>query len=262
MTAWLIYLLAGAVAGLVAGLFGLGGGIVVVPVLAVVFSWQGMPEAQLMQMAVATSLMTICVTSLASIVTHARYGHVQWRLGQWLMPALAVGSFAGVWLATRLDSDWLQLIFAWFALLMAVRIWLPRRQLALATLLKARAMTVFGLLAGGFSALVGIGGGTLTVPYLLLAGQPVKQAVGTAAACGLPIAMAGVAGFLWLAPTAEEAVGGYIIWPAFFGIVCSSLIFAPLGARLAKNLPSKWLQRLFSLGLLSVAVYFLWQSAA
>lgn len=257
MTAWLIYLLAGALAGLVAGLFGLGGGIVVVPVLAVVFAWQGMPEAQLMQMAVATSLMTICLTSLSSITAHARYGHVHWRLGAWLMPTLAVGSFTGAWLAMRLDSDVLQFIFAVFALLMAVRIWLTQRPLGLPALIKPVAMSVFGLFAGLFSALVGIGGGTLTVPYLLLAGQPIKQAVGTASACGLSIALAGVAGFILLIP-ASNVTGGYIVWPAFFGIVCSSLIFAPLGARLARNLPSQWLQRLFSLALLSVAIYFLW----
>lgn len=258
MTAWLIYLIAGAVAGLVAGLFGLGGGIVVVPVLAVVFAWQGMPEAQLMQMAVATSLMTICVTSLSSITAHARYGHVDWRLGSWLMPTLAAGSFIGAWLAMRLESEVLQFIFALFALLMAVRIWLPQRSLALPALIKPVAMSFFGLFAGVFSALVGIGGGTLTVPYLLLAGQPVKQAVGTAAACGLPIALAGVGGFLLLAPV-DGPNSGYIVWPAFFGIVCSSLIFAALGARLAKNLPSHWLQRLFSLALMCVAVYFFWR---
>lgn len=258
MTAWLIYLLAGALAGLVAGLFGLGGGIVVVPVLAMVFSWQGVAEAQLMQMAVATSLMTICVTSLASVTTHARYHHVQWRLGVWLMPALGMGSFAGAWLAMRLDSQVLQLVFAVFALVVAVRSWLPRWQATFPKLLKPVSSTLFGLLAGVFSALVGIGGGTLTVPYLLLAGQPIKHAVGTAAAGGLPIALAGVAGFILLVPTGDDVAASYIVWPAFFGIVCSSLVCAPLGARLARYLPSHWLQRLFAVLLITVAVYFLW----
>lgn len=261
MLEWLSFALAGVVAGLVAGLFGIGGGLIIVPILMTVFSWQAMPPEIAMHVAVGTSLMTITVTSLSSMRAHHRYGTTQWHLVAELTPGLVLGSLAGAVIAANLSSAWLQKIFALFALLMAGRMWLPSPHALSDSLLGKPVMSLYGLFTGSVSAMVGIGGGTLVVPYLVMAGQEMQKAVGTAAACGFPIAASGVVGFIWMGSRLHEIDAdwqtGFVHWQAFIGIISTSVFMAPLGARLARHLSHRKLSRLFSLVLLAVGLLLL-----
>ncbi|MFO7857335.1 MAG: sulfite exporter TauE/SafE family protein [Ectothiorhodospiraceae bacterium] len=249
LTTLLTYLLAGAVAGLIAGLFGLGGGVVMVPVLLVVFAAQGLPEAVIMHMAVGSSLAVIVVTSLSSLRAHHRLGGVAWPVVARMAGGIAAGALAGAWLADTLSANALQNVFAVFLVAVAVKMGLglnpaPGSRPFPGTLLLAAA----GAVIGALSALVGIGGGTLTVPFLSWAGMAMRRAVGTSAACGLPIAAAGAAGFM---------LTGYVYWPAVGGLAAASVLVAPVGARLAHRLPGALLQRLFAALLLVVAARLL-----
>lgn len=261
LIAWLSFALAGMVAGLLAGLFGIGGGLIIVPILMTVFSWQGMSAEIAIHVAIGTSLMTICMTSVSSIRAHHRYGTTQWPLVAKLTPGLIVGSLTGAVIAANMSSHLLQTVFAVFALLMAFRLWLPAPHTLSTTLLKPVATTSYGVLTGVISAMVGIGGGTLVVPYLVMAGQQMQKAVGTAAACGLPIAASGVLGFIWMGMQVHQLSGpwqtGFIHWQAFIGIISTSVFVAPLGARLARHLSHRKLSRLFSLVLFTVGVMLL-----
>lgn len=254
---WLIFAVAGIFAGLIAGLLGLGGGLVIVPVLVVLFSWQSMAAEQIMHLAIGTSMMTICVTALASLTAHHRQQNIHWPAVKRLVAGLLLGGFFGAWLASQLSGEFLQRFFAVFALLMAIRVWIKLPHSGYSQLLQPTPANGFGAVTGIVSAFVGIGGGTLVVPYLLLAGLPIKRAIGSAAACGLPIALSAVAGFMIWAPNSEaDWQTGYIVWPAFFAIAITSSICAPLGVKLAKRLPDKLLRQLFSIALLLVAGYF------
>lgn len=261
MLEWLSFALAGVIAGFTAGLFGIGGGLIIVPILVTVFSWQGMSAEIAIHVAIGTSLMTITVTSLSSMRAHHGYGTTQWPLVGGLTPGLMVGSLGGAVIAANLSSSVLQTLFGAFAILMAGRMWLPPPQALSPRLLSKRFMTLYGAATGIISAMVGIGGGTLVVPYLVMAGQTMQKAVGTAAACGFPIAVCGVIGFIWMGTRVHDISGdwltGFVHWQAFIGIIATSVFMAPLGARLARHLSHRKLSQLFSLVLLAVGLTLL-----
>jgi len=261
MIEWLSYAGAGLVAGLMAGLFGIGGGLIIVPILMLVFSWQGMSADVAIHVAIGTSLMTISLTSLSSMRAHHYYGTTDWLLVKRLTPGLMIGSLGGAVIAANLSSQWLQIFFGSFALLMAARMWLPSPQAVSPKLLAKPSMSAYGLLTGIISAMVGIGGGTLVVPYLVMAGQQIQRAVGTAAACGFPIAVSGVIGFIWMGIAKHNMTSGwqtgFVHWQAFAGIISTSILMAPVGAKVAKKLSHEKLSKLFSLVLLSVGIIFL-----
>ncbi len=255
---WLSYAIIGVFAGVSAGLLGLGGGLVSVPALLYVFKFYGMPDAHLMHIAVSTSLMAIIVTSMSSLMAHHKRGNVDWPLMRQLSIGLIVGAFLGSYFATLFSSELLQRIFAIYALVMSIRIWVSIPELTLSTqLTKQPILFIAGSGFGAISALVGMGGGTMTVPYLLLAGKQIQKAIGTSAACALPIAISGVAGFILFGDKPESESHwqmGYINWQAFIGLISTSIIFAPLGAKWAKQLPVALLEKLFSLVLMAVAI--------
>jgi len=261
MLEWLSYAGAGIVAGLMAGLFGIGGGLIIVPILVLVFSWQAMSADVAIHVAIGTSLMTITVTSLSSMRAHHQYGTTDWSFVRKLTPGLIVGSLGGAVIAANLSSQWLQTFFACFALLMAVRMWLPSPKALSPKLLARSTLSIYGLFTGIISAMVGIGGGTLVVPYLVMAGQQMQRAVGTAAACGFPIAVSGVIGFIWMGIYKHNIntgwQTGFVHWQAFVGIISTSIFMAPIGAGLAKKLSHAKLSKLFSLVLLAVGLLFL-----
>ncbi len=252
------YLAIGVIAGISAGLLGLGGGLVIVPALLFVFKVHGFSADYMMHIAVGTSLMAIMLTSLSSMLAHHRQQNVDWHLVKNLLASLLVGGFLGAYFATAMSSALLQQVFAIYALLMAVRLWFPVSHIPISESLLSRPyLMASGTLIGGVSAVVGIGGGTMIVPYLVLARQPIKKAIGTSAACAFPIATAGVVGFYVFAHNAQANVPGqfgYINWMAFLGIVSTSVIFAPLAAQVAKRLPVVRLQQLFSILLMVVAI--------
>lgn len=258
--AWIIFMLAGVLAGTVAGLFGVGGGLIIVPILLWVFDWQQISSAISMHMAIGTSLMTICFTSLSSMYAHHQHGHVDWYRFRQLIFTLLLGSFSGAVLAASIATVNLKLIFAIFVLIMAIRIWLPSVNKRATILNHPFFVAFYGYLTGVISAIVGIGGGTLIVPYLVMAGEQVKKAVGTSAACGFPIALSGALGFMLMGhekvATTLPWQTGFVNWQAFLGIVSTSLIFARFGAKLAKALPAELLRKLFSLLLFIISITF------
>ena len=253
------YLLLGAFAGITAGLLGVGGGLVIVPVLLWTFQAQGLPAGYLMQLAVGTSLATITITSISSLLAHHRRQGVLWPVFAHLTLGVLFGAFLGAFVADAVPSDGLRAFFGVFVLLVAVQMAFgitpgPHRELP-----GFAGLAGVGAGIGTVSALVGIGGGSMTVPFLVWCKVPVRQAVGTSAAVGLPIAIAGAAGFVTtgLAQSTLPWTLGYVYIPALAGIVVTSAAFAPLGARLAHRLPTAVLKRIFGIFLALIGVKML-----
>jgi len=258
--ALLYYLLLGAVAGTLAGLLGIGGGLIIVPVLAFTFEAQGFEAAIIMHLALGTSLATIVVTSLSSIRTHHQHGAVLWPVMRRLSGGIMVGALCGALLADQLASAWLQKIFAIFTLLVAAQMALGLRPQGGCELPGRAALAGVGTMIGVISSVVGIGGGTMTTPFLLWCRTATRQAIATSAACGLPIAIAGAVGY-GLAGMGADSLpawsSGYLYWPAFFGVVASSVVFASFGARMTHLLPVHLLKKGFALLLFAIGCYLI-----
>jgi len=252
----LTLLAAGAVAGTAAGLLGIGGGVIIVPVLALVFASEQVNPDVLIKVAVGTSLATIMVTAISSIWAHHKRGAVRWPLVRTMTPGVVLGSLFGAWLADLIPGGWLTVAFIVFLFAVSLQMaWGPvgaGRQLPGAWTLRGVSYTV-----GTISALMGIGGGALHVPYLSWCGVPVKQAIASAAAIGFPLALASTVGFVLTGLDESDLPPhslGYINLPAFAGVVGASILFAPLGARLAHSLPDKLLKRTFAVFLMILAL--------
>ncbi len=254
-------MLLGAVAGLLAGLFGIGGGLIMVPVLAMLFVMQGVASELVMIMAVATSLATIILTALASVNAHHRLGAVLWDKVLRLSPGIMAGSALGAIIAEQTSGEALRFIFIIYLLYAALQLALQRKPNAGQKPASRFLDHLAGLLIGTLSALIGIGGGTLTVPYLVYFQIPIRNAVAVSSACGLPIAVAGTVSYIllgWRSPLLPEWSLGYIYLPSFIGIVLTSVFTAPIGAKLAGIIPAQKLKRYFALLLLVVAAKLLW----
>lgn len=261
METLLIFVATGAVAGLLAGLFGIGGGMVMVPALAIVLAGT-VPDAIVMHIALGTSLAVIAVTSLSSTFSHHRRGGVRWDLLRVYGPMLAVGALAGAFVADALSGRALRMLVGVSSLLIALQMALDYRFGALERLPAPRApeLGVAGGVIGLLSSLIGIGGGSLTGPYLALRGFELRQCVGTAAAGGIPIAWAGAAGYVvagWGVDGVPPPSLGYVSLSAFAGLGVASTLVAPLGARLAHRLSPRRLQLAFALMLLAVGIEML-----
>lgn len=252
----------GAIAGFLAGLFGVGGGLVIVPALIGLFTLHGFPPKLIMLMALATSLATIMFTSLASMRAHHRLGAISWVSVYRLAPGIIIGTGLGSLLAEHLPTNTLRLFCALFMLLVGIQMAL-KYQPVIAGLHQSKWLdSLAGFIIGGVSALVGIGGGTLSVPYLVSCQHPMKNAVAISSACGFPIALAGTLSYAllgWHAPLLPAWSVGYVYLPAFVGIVTVSMLTAPVGAKLAHKLPAQKLKQYFSILLFGVAFKLLWQ---
>ncbi len=260
MTPLLLYLMLGTVTGLLAGLFGIGGGLVIVPVLVFIFTAQGYTADVMMQMALGTSLATISVTAIASIWGHQRHRAILWPVCLRLTPGIVIGAALGVAFAELAGSGALRYVFVTFVLVIALQMILGLQPPPSRSLPGAVGMTAAGTVIGSLSMLVGIGGGTLTTPFLLWCNTPLRNAIATSAACGLPIAVAGTLAYLVAGLGAADLPPGntgYIHWPAAGAIAASSVLTAPFGAHLTHTLPVSLLKRLFALLLVAVAVRML-----
>ena len=249
------YLLTGAVAGLLAGLLGIGGGLIIVPALVWLFLANGFDSSVVVHLAVGTSLATIIVTAISSIRAHHKRGAVRWLLVAQLSPGIILGAWLGAAIADLLPTWWLQRVFASFVILVGLQMALGAKTEAHRELPGLTAMSLAGGVIGMVSAIVGIGGGTMTVPFLNWCSVNMREAVATSAACGLPIAVAGTIGFIvagWGVPLLPSGSIGYVYWPAFLGIVIASYLFAPLGAKLAHSLPLPALKKVFAVLLFAV----------
>lgn len=260
METLLLYLAVGAFAGTLAGLFGVGGGLVIVPVLVFIFRGQGINEAIIIHLAVGTSLATIVFTAISSVRAHHKRGAVRWDVVRRLTPGIVVGALVGAAIADAMPASMLRIFFAVFELTVAALLWWNRQPAAHRGLPGIVGMGGAGVVIGAVSSIVGIGGGTLTVPFLTWCNVHMRNAVATSSACGLPIALAGALGFVvmgWNEAQLPKLSTGYIYWPAFAGIGIASVMFAPLGAKLAHALPVASLRKLFALLLAALGVRML-----
>lgn len=260
LSMFLIYLITGVFAGLIAGMLGLGGGVVIVPILFIIFSQLALAPDATMQLAVGTSLATIVFTSISSALTHYKLGNVQVKTFATLTPGIIVGALIGAAVADSLPTDTLRRSFGLFEMLVALQIGLGLKPPARFRLPGQLGLILAGVMIGFISAIMGIGGGSLTVPFLIFCHVAMKQAVGTSSACGLPIAIAGVIGFVVMGldrPDLPEWSLGYVYLPAAAGILITSVLFAPLGAKLADRLPVATLKRSFALvlGLIGLKMF-------
>lgn len=256
----LIYILTGVIAGFFAGLLGIGGGLIIVPILTTAFAYF-LDSDHLVHLAIGTSLATILVTAVASVKTHQKHDAVRWDLVKTLTPGIFIGGLLGGWIAQYMDASLLGKLFAIIELAIAIKMLLnlqpnPHREMP-----GLFGRTVAGTTIGGLSTLVGIGGGALNTPYMVWHNVNIKQAIATSAACSLPIAAAGTLGFLiggWNTENLPAYSTGYLYWPAFLGIVVASYFTAPIGARLTHQLPVKTLKRVFGLLLIMLAIKMFW----
>jgi len=254
----LLYLLLGAFVGLLAGLLGVGGGLIIVPILAAIFIYNGLPYEIIMHLALGTSLASILFTSLSSVYSHHKHQAVNWSRVSKLSPGILLGAWFGGLSASLLSTDILKPVFAVFELCVAAyMLWGIRTQTHESTPSLFNFATSGGVI-GYISSIVGIGGGTMTVPWLMWHGSSIHKAIATSAAVGFPIAAAGTASYFyagWGHNLLPQYSAGFIYLPALFSIILSSVIFAPLGASLAHKLDVKKLKQIFALLLIGLAAY-------
>ena len=246
----LLYLALGAFAGVMAGLLGVGGGLIIVPVLAWIFHGRLINDAIVMHLAIGTSLATIVVTSLSSVRAHHRHGAVLWPAVWQLTPGIVIGAWVGAAIAHTLPSAALSKIFAVFVLMVSAQMAFGAKPAPHRELPGTTGMTLAGGVIGVVSAIVGIGGGSLTVPFLNWCNISIRQAVATSAACGLPIALAGTLGFIVTGLNTPDRPAwslGYVYGPALISVAIVSMLTAPLGAKLAHTLPTDLLKKVFAI---------------
>lgn len=271
----LIFLVIGALAGFAAGLFGVGGGTIIVPLLFIVFTQMGYSPDNIMHLALGTSLATIIVTSISSLMAHNKKGAVMWPVFKNLAPGLALGCFFGAGIAGQISGLYLQLIVGVFLLWVAYKMFFGgKKKIASQTdnisgleyaqteLPSKPKQLAAGGVIGIASAIFGIGGGSLTVPYLTRYNVVMQKAVGTSAACGLPIAIAGALGFMFFGMQQQVDVPntiGFVHIYAFLGIASMSFFTAKVGAKVAHILSPEILKKCFSVLLFVVGCYFLYK---
>lgn len=257
----MLYLLLGLFAGILAGLLGVGGGLIIVPVLIFIFAAQHFSEASIIHMALGTSLASIMFTSLSSMRAHHAHGAVNWQIVRTITPGIVTGTLLGSVLAAHLSAHFLKVFFVVFLFYVATQMLLNIKPKPARELPRWPGMFAAGNIIGGISSLVGIGGGTLSVPFMTWCNVKMHQAIGTSAAIGFPIAVAGAVGYVangWSATDLPHYSLGYVYLPALAGVVLASILTAPLGAKLAHRLPVSQLKRLFAILLYGMGAKMAW----
>ena len=255
----------GSIAGFLAGLLGVGGGAMLVPFMTLLMSYKGMPEQHVVKMAIATSLATICFTSVSSVRAHHRRGAVRWELVRLLAPGIVLGALVGAQIAKQLPSNVLALLFAAFIGFSALQMFTDKKPKPTRQLPQGTGLLAAGGVIGVLAALVGAGGAFISVPFMVACNLPVIQAVGTSAALGFPIALAGTVGYIiagWSLHDMPPGTLGFLYVPALLTLASASVITAPLGARAAHRLNVQQLKRLFACLLCALAAYMLHKGLA
>lgn len=247
---WIIaYLLLGAFVGFFAGLLGVGGGGIMVPVLTTMFAAQGFPHEHLVHLALGTSMAAIVVTSLSSLRAHHAHGAVRWDIVRGIAPGVLAGTFAGTFLASRVASGPLAVFFGCFMAYVSLQMILNVKPKPSRELPGTAGLAAVGGGIGVVSALVAIGGGSLSVPFMTWCNVKMQNAIGTSAAIGLPISLAGAIGYLingWGTEGLPAVTVGFVYLPALVAISLVSYFTAPVGARLAHRLPVATLKKIFA----------------
>lgn len=258
---WWAYLALGAFAGFFAGLLGVGGGAIMVPILTSIFLAEGFPKSEVVHLALGTSMAAIIFTSISSLRAHHAHGAVLWKVVRGMTPGILFGTFGATFVAALLPTRPLTIFFACFISYVAVQMLLNIKPKPHRDLPGAFGLGAVGLGIGGVSALVAIGGGSLSVPFMSWCNVKAHNAIGTSAALGLPIAVAGAIGYLvngWGHPGLPPLTAGFIYLPALVLVTVVSTLVAPFGARLAHRLPVATLKRVFAGVLVALVVKMLW----
>ena len=256
----LIFLTLGATVGFMAGLFGVGGGGIMVPVLTLVFGTYGIGNENFVHLALGTSMASIVVTSFSSLRSHHLHSAVIWSVVQKMTPGILLGTFLATFLVSFLSPKFLALFFAGFMFIVAVQMILnlkPKKHANEAGLLQ---LFLAGNFIGAISAIVSIGGGTMTVPYLMWNNVNIKKAIGTAAAIGFPISIAGTIGYIvngWQKTSNDSYTFGFVYLPAVVLISLVSFFTAPIGAKVVHKLPISTLKKVFALLLVALSLKML-----
>lgn len=254
---WATYLAVGVFVGFFAGLLGIGGGSVMVPILSMTFVASGFSGDHLVHMALATSMATIVPGALASAWTHHRHHAVNWHVVRRMTPGILAGTLSGAVIAHFSSTAFLKGFFVAFICLLALQLLFNFKPKGDHALPGATGMFVFGALMGVVSSFAGIGGAVLSIAFLTWCGMRMHEAIGTAAAIGVPLSLAGTAGFVatgMMDNGLPPGSLGYVYVPAFVGIAITSFLVAPLGARLAHRLPVDVLRKIFVVFLVALAV--------
>jgi uncharacterized membrane protein YfcA len=257
---WLAYLAIGACVGFFAGLLGIGGGAVMVPLLVFVFTAQGLPAEHILHVALGTAMASIMFTSMSSMRAHHAHGAVDWAVARAMAPGILTGSFCAALLAGFIPTRPLAVLFTLLVFYAATQILFDLRPRDTRVLPGRGGIFGAGALIGGVSSLLAAGGAFLCIPFLAWCSVPLRRAIGTAAAVGLPIAVAGTAGYVVQGLRAEglpAASLGYVYLPALALVAVASMLAAPWGARVAHRLPVKRLRIVFAVLLYAVAARML-----
>ncbi len=258
---WVLsFVLLGSFVGFMAGLLGIGGGGIMVPILVSIFLLQGIPVDSVVHLALGTSMASIIATSISSLRAHNSREGVLWDVVKKMAPGIVLGTFLATFIASYLNSIYLAIFFAVFMACVSIQMFLNKKPKASRKLAGSAGLFAAGSGIGAISALVSIGGGSLTVPYLIWQNINVKKAIGTSAAIGLPISIAGTFGYLingWANSSPQDFTLGFIYFPAVLLISLASFFTAPYGARLAHKLPVPILKKVFSILLITLSIKML-----
>ncbi len=262
MTVWILgYLALGAFTGFFAGLLGIGGGSLMVPVLVMMFAAQGFSSNEVMHLALGTSMATIFFTSISSVRTHHAHRAVLWSIVKRITPGIILGTMLGTQVASMVPTKALGLIFTAFIFYVSVQMIVNIKPKPHRDLPGAFGTAAVGAGIGFISCLVAIGGGVLSVPFMTWCNVKVQNAIGTSAAIGFPIALGGALGYIWSGwevPGLPAGSLGFVFLPAMLGVAVVSVLTAPIGARLTHQLPVAMLKRIFAAILLALAVKMMW----
>jgi uncharacterized membrane protein YfcA len=256
-------LVLGSATGFAAGLLGIGGGMLLVPFLTMLFTAQRVPAEHVVHMAIATSLATILFTSVSSVRAHHLRGAVMWRVARALAPGILIGSMLGAQFASRIPTAWIALLFALFVGFSATQMVFERKPRPSRELPRPAGLFGVGGAIGLASSLVGAGGAFISIPFMIWCNVKMQSAIATSAALGFPIAAAGTVGYI-LAGLNERGLPagslGFINLPALFSVAAASVLTAPLGARVAHTVDTRPLKWVFAMLLYLLAGYMLYKS--
>ncbi len=252
---YLFYLATGLFTGFLSGLLGIGGGLIMVPVLSIIFVHLGFAPVHVMQMALGTSLAVIVLTSIASSRAHHSHQNVDWAIVKNIAFGIMLGAFFGSLVAAKFDASVLKGLFIVYVFVVAFQILSEYTPNPARILPRRLALNCVGAFIGWVSSFVGIGGGTLSVPFLIYCNVNAKRAIGTSSAVGLPIALTGALGYIvsgWKISNLPAHSLGFVYLPAFAIIALASLFSAPAGAVLVQKLSVKKLKKIFALLLIVI----------
>lgn len=254
------YVLLGIIVGIAAGLLGIGGGGIIVPVLTTLFLAQGISSENVVHLALGTSMATIVVTSISSLRAHNKKKGVLWDVVKMMAPGVLIGTFLATFLASILSSLFLAIFFSIFMAYVSIQMFLNKKPKPSRTLFAPAIQFFSASVIGAISAMVSIGGGSLSVPYLLWQNVELKKAIGTSAAIGLPIAISGTLGYMingWSHTNMDNLMLGYVSLPAFGIVAFFSFLTAPIGVKLVHILPVEIVKKVFACLLMFLSIKML-----